>query len=113
MVLGHQARWNQSLSAIANKESIKYLELWQIRGLSDLGIVSSLDGLQFLFLQSLKNVKAIPDLSKLYNLRRLHLENMKGLKDVSAIRHAPAIAAWRATSASSRPQAPESFHVTV
>jgi len=40
------------LSAIADKESIKYLELWQIRGLGDIGVVSSLSGLQFLFVQS-------------------------------------------------------------
>jgi hypothetical protein len=81
----------KNLSAITNKKSIKYLELWQIRGLSDVGIVSSLGGLQSLFLQSLKNVRAIPDLSKLHNLRRLHLENLKGLTDVSAIRYAPAL----------------------
>jgi hypothetical protein len=81
----------KDLSAIASKESIKYLELWQIRGLSDIGVVSSLGGLQSLFLQSLINVRAIPDLSKLHNLRRLHLENLKGLKDVSAIRSAPAL----------------------
>jgi len=40
------------LPAIADKESIKYLELWQIRGLGDIGVVSSLSGLQFLFVQS-------------------------------------------------------------
>jgi len=40
------------LSAIADKESIKYLELWQIRGLGDIGVVSLLSGLQFLFVQS-------------------------------------------------------------
>jgi hypothetical protein len=81
----------KKLSAIANKESIKYLELWQIRGLSDVSVISSLRGLQYLFLQSLINVRAIPDLSKLHNLRRLHLENLKSLKDVSAILHAPAL----------------------
>jgi hypothetical protein len=88
-----------NLSAIAGKKSIKYLELWQIRGLSDIGVVSSLDGLQFLFLQSLINVKAIPDLSRLHNLRKLHLENMKGLKDVGAIRHAPALEGFAHVSA--------------
>ncbi|HLY61626.1 MAG TPA: hypothetical protein VKV95_12840 [Terriglobia bacterium] len=81
----------RNLSALAGKESIKYLELWQIRGLADVGVVSTLSGLQYLFLQSLINVSAIPDLSKLYNLRRLVLENMKALKDVSAIRRAPAL----------------------
>lgn len=81
----------QDLSAIADKQSIKYLELWQIRGLSDISVVSSLSGLQSLFLQALRNVTSIPDLSRLTNLRRLLLDNMKGLNDVSAIGDAPAI----------------------
>jgi hypothetical protein len=81
----------RNLSAIADKESIKYLELWQVRGLVDISVVSSLRGLQFLFLQSLRNVSRIPDLSKLSKLRRLYLENLKGLRDVSAICHAPAL----------------------
>jgi hypothetical protein len=80
-----------NLSAIADKESIKYLELWQIRGLVDIRGVSSLRGLQFLFLQSLRNVSRIPDLSKLSKLRRLYLENLKGLQDVGAICYAPAL----------------------
>jgi hypothetical protein len=81
----------QDLSAIAGKESIKYLELWQIRGLSDISIISSLSGLQYLFLQSLRNVTSIPDLSRLTKLRKIYLENMKGLKDVSGIGKAPAL----------------------
>jgi hypothetical protein len=79
------------LSAIQGKESIKYLELWQVRALSDIGVISSLTGLQFLSLQDLQNVRAIPDLSMLAKLRRIYLENMKGLEDVSALRHAPAL----------------------
>lgn len=81
----------KNLSAIAEKESIKYLELWQIRGLDDVSVVSSLRGLQFLFLQSLKNVSRIPDLSRLAKLRRIYLDNLKGLKNVRAIFHAPAL----------------------
>jgi|HubBroStandDraft_6_1064221.scaffolds.fasta_scaffold68276_2 hypothetical protein len=81
----------QDLSAIAGKESIKYLELWQIRGLSDISVVSSLIGLQYLFLQALRNVDTIPDLSRLTKLRKIVLDNMKGLKDVSAIGMAPAL----------------------
>lgn len=81
----------RDLSAIASKESIKYLELWQIRGLSDISVVSSLSGLQYLFLQALRNVTSIPDLSRLTKLRRLLLDNMKGLKNVRAIAEAPAL----------------------
>src|SRR5207244_7008721 len=80
----------QDLSAIAGKESIKYLELWQIRGLSHISVVASLSGLQYFFLQALRNVTSIPDLSQLTNLRTLVLDNMKGLKIVSAFGKAPA-----------------------
>ena len=81
----------RDFSSIAYKQSIKYLELWQVRGLSDLSFISSLTGLQYLFLQSLRNIILIPDLSALTKLRRLHLKNMKGLADVSAILQAPAL----------------------
>jgi Leucine-rich repeat (LRR) protein len=80
-----------SLSAIAGKESLKYLELWRIRGMSDISVISSLTGLQYLFLQEMRNVASIPELSQLTKLRRLHLDNMKGLKDVSAIQGAPSL----------------------
>lgn len=81
----------QDLSAIANKESIKYLELWQIKGLADISVISSLSGLQYLFLQSLRHVTSIPDLSRLNKLRKIVLENMKGLTDVSGIGTAPVL----------------------
>jgi Leucine-rich repeat (LRR) protein len=81
----------RDLSSLGGKESIKYLELWQVRGLTDHNAVSSMTGLQYLFLQSLRNVTAIPDLCKLQNLRRIYLENMKGLKDVSTLQSAPAL----------------------
>lgn len=97
----------RNFSAVENKHSIKYLELWQIRGLSDLSFVSTLTGLQFLFLQSLRNVTAIPDLSKLTALRRLHLENLKELKDVSAIANAPALEEF--SHASAQNIAPEQY----
>jgi hypothetical protein len=97
----------RDFSSIANKQTIKYLELWQIRGLSNLSFVSSLTGLQFIFLQSLRNVIKIPDLSRLSKLRRLHLENMKGLKDVSAIAHAPVLEEFSHFSAENA--APEQY----
>lgn len=80
-----------NLAALAGKECIKYLELWQVRGLADLQVVSTLTGLQSLFLQSLPQVKALPDLTPLRKLRRLHLETMKGLNDVRGVAAAPAL----------------------
>lgn len=78
-----------NLSGIAGKESIKYLELWQIKGLSHIDVVSSLRGLQYLFLQSLRRVESIPELSQLGELRRIYLENMKGLRDLKGVASAP------------------------
>jgi hypothetical protein len=38
---------------------LQYLELWMVRGLTDLDAVASLGNLQYLFLQALKNVTAL------------------------------------------------------
>lgn len=88
-----------NLTGIEDKWGIKYLELWQIRGLSDISVVSSLSGLQSLFLQSLKHVRRIPDLSRLTQLRRVWLENLRALEDLSALASAPALEEFIHTSA--------------
>lgn len=80
-----------NLSAIAGMPGIKYLELWQMRGLRDVGVISELPGLQNLFLQSLPQVAALPTLERLHHLRRVFLENMKGLSDLQALLTAPAL----------------------
>jgi hypothetical protein len=79
------------LSAIAGMSSIKYLELWQIRGLPNVNVISGLYGLQNLFLQSLPQVEALPPLDDLHHLRRVVLENLKGLTDVESLRTAPSL----------------------
>jgi hypothetical protein len=89
----------RNITDLAGLDSIQYLELWQIKGFSDLSAISAMPGLQYLFLQSLRNVTAIPDLSKSIALRRIFLENMKGLKDFSAIATAPALEEFIHTSA--------------
>ena len=80
-----------NLAAIANLDSLKYLEIWQVRGLSDISVISDLTGLQNLFLQSLPRVASLPSLDRSTNLRRIVLENMKGLRDLSALETAPAL----------------------
>jgi hypothetical protein len=70
---------------------VRYLELWQVRGLSDIEVISRMPGLQNIFLQSLRNVVRIPDLNALVGLRRLYLENMKGLQDISGLVGAPSL----------------------
>ena len=63
-------------------DRIKYLELWQIRGLKDISVISTMHGLQYLFLQSLPHIASLPDFS---NLRA------KGLKDIRGLAKAPAL----------------------
>lgn len=79
----------RNLSLLPELDTLEYLELWMVKGLSDLTPVEGLPRLEFLFLQSLRQVQALPDLSGLTSLRRLWIETMKGLTDLSAVRGAP------------------------
>lgn len=81
----------QSLAGVENKDSIKYLELWQIRGYSDADFISSLPGLQNLLLQSLPHIEALPSLRGSQLLRRIILINLKGLRDLSELEGAPSL----------------------
>ena len=79
----------KNFNALTTLPNLKYLELWQIKGLSDLSFISRLPTLQNLFLQSLKQVTKIPSLNKNVSLRRVCLENLKGLTDSTALKYAP------------------------
>lgn len=81
----------RDFAAIEGMGNIKYLELWQIRGLENIAVISSLEGLQNLFLQSLPLVRALPSLAKLKKLRRISLHNMKGLTGFSALEQVRAL----------------------
>lgn len=82
---------SNDLRALSGMEGIKYLELWQVRGLANLEPISTLKGLQYLFLQSLPQVASLPDFGQLTKLRRIHLDNMKGLRTLDALCGAPAL----------------------
>jgi hypothetical protein len=81
----------KDLTAIARLAALRYLEIWQVRGLADIGVVSELHRLQNLFLQSLPGVKALPPLDRCAELRRIVVQNMRGLRDFSAAERAPAL----------------------
>ena len=70
---------------------LRYLELWQIRGLDDVTAIAGLPHLQHLFLQSLGRVTAIPSLGGLTKLRRVVLDTMKGITDLQPLADAPAL----------------------
>jgi hypothetical protein len=69
----------KSFEGVERKKAIKYLELWQVRGLQDVGVLSSLPGLQNLFLQSLPRLTSLPSLADASSLRRVVLQNLKGM----------------------------------
>ena len=70
-----------------------YLELWMIRGLTDITAVGTIPSLRVLFLQALRQVEALPDLRAATSLRRIRLETMKGLRDLRPLATAPALEA--------------------
>lgn len=72
---------------------LRYLELWMIRGLTDVTAVGAIQSLRSLFLQALRQVEALPDLSGATSLRRVRLETMKGLRDLRPLATAPALEA--------------------
>jgi hypothetical protein len=81
----------RSFGGIEGKDTIQYLELWQVRGLDSADIVGSLPRLQNVFLQSLPRIQALSPLRDAVALRRVVLESMKGLRDFTALKTAPAL----------------------
>jgi hypothetical protein len=70
---------------------LKYLELYQVRGLADIGFIGDIARLEFLYLTKLKEVKKLPDFSALKRLRRVSLSQMKGIIDPSPLLEAQAM----------------------
>jgi hypothetical protein len=70
---------------------LRYLELWMIRGLTDVAAVGQVPSLRALFLQALRRVDTLPDFRQATELRRVRLETMKGLRDLSPLATAPAL----------------------
>jgi hypothetical protein len=79
----------KDFSVLYQLPQIKYLELWQIKGLSDISFISKMTELQNLYLESLTNVTALPSFEKLQKLRRIKLMNLKGLKQIETLKFAP------------------------
>jgi hypothetical protein len=70
---------------------LRYLEVWMVKGLSNLNFISDIHTLQYLFLQALKGVTTLPSFQGLPLLRRVHLETMKGLNDLRSVADAPTL----------------------
>ena len=90
----------RSLSLLPRVGRLKYLELWLIKGLNDIGAIGELPDLQFHFLQALRQVTRLPSLRGCTSLRRVHLQTMRGLRDLSGLAEAPALEELRVVDGS-------------
>ena len=81
----------KNLSLLPKIGRLRYVELWQVRGLSDISPVADLPHLQYLFLQSLRQVTHLPDMTRMPALRRVVLDTMKGITELRPLAGAPAL----------------------
>jgi hypothetical protein len=88
----------RNLALLPRLESLKYLELWGVRGLTDVTPIPSTTSLQFLFLQDLSRVRTVPPLVSMINLRRVWIETLNELMDVCSIARAPALEEFSAVA---------------
>ena len=70
---------------------LEELEIWQVRGLTDLTPIGGVLSLRRLFLQALPRVQRLPDLHRLEHLERVTLHTMKGITDLTPLRSCPAL----------------------
>jgi hypothetical protein len=81
----------RDLGLLPRVGELRYLELWMIRGLTDVRAAGQIPSLRALFLQALRQVETLPDLARATELRRVRLETMKGIRDLSPLATAPAL----------------------
>ncbi|HBH95343.1 MAG TPA: hypothetical protein DDX91_06290 [Ruminococcaceae bacterium] len=68
-------------------DKIEYLEIMQMRRLSDLSFLENAVGLKKLYLMSLPAVEKLPDFSKLPNLFALKIYELHKLNDIESLTH--------------------------
>lgn len=81
----------KDLSLLPDVGCLRYLEIWRVRGLSDLEAVARLPALEWMHLQSMGRVERLPSLRDATSLQRLSLESMKGITDLRPVADAPAL----------------------
>jgi hypothetical protein len=81
----------KDLRPVAEFGKLRYLEVWQAKGLSDLGPIADLSHLQRLHLESLVQVRSLPSFANLRMLRRAAILCLKSITDISPVAAAPAL----------------------
>lgn len=78
-----------SADQVAGCASLRWLQINQVRGLSDLKAISGLNQLEFLSLYGLPQVRELPSLAPLTRLRFVWVGSMKGLQGLGGVLDAP------------------------
>lgn len=80
-----------SLAAVEGCTALRYLQVNQVRGLTDLSAVPALHELLMLSLYGLPKVQTVPSLAPLHRLARVQLGSLKGLTGLTGVHDAPAL----------------------
>ena len=79
------------LAAVTRFAELRFLEIWNVRGLSNFDALGALPTLEVLKLDTLCRFERFPDMSGSTALRRLHTGELRSLIDVSGLRSAAAL----------------------
>jgi len=78
-----------NLDALSDLLSVRRLEIWQVRKLQDIGVVTNMRNLDTLYLQDLPNIVNFPSLAGCSKLTGVYIHHLKNLADLSPIADAP------------------------
>ena len=81
----------RDLRPVAEIGRLRYLEVWQAKGLADLDPIAAMPYLQRLHLESLVQVRALPSFANLTKLRRVAILSLGNLHDLAPVAAAPAL----------------------
>ncbi|WP_456789525.1 hypothetical protein [Cellulomonas sp. P5_C5] len=70
---------------------LRYLQVNQVRGVTDLAVVPTLTSLELLSLYGLPRVETLPSFAPLGRLRRVELGSLKGLTGLTGLHDAPVL----------------------
>jgi hypothetical protein len=81
-----------SADFVSGCNRLRYLQINQVRGLSDVSAIGDLLTVELLSLYGLPKVTVLPSLARLRALARLELGSLKGLESIAPALDAPALA---------------------
>jgi len=70
---------------------LRYLEVNQVRGVSDVDVLPTLTSLELLSLYGQPKIRSLPSFAPLRKLRRVELGSLKGLSGLTGLHDAPAL----------------------